>query len=133
VDESGRVLVADQGNNRLVVLGSEGTEFSYLDSWSAGLSAPTDVAVDARGNIVVADTGNHRVVVLDHEGNLMAEPSEPTDGYSGTFNAPRGVAVEPCGNLVVADTGNRRVVTLRGALPGCKTWLPLIVRRWGSE
>jgi DNA-binding beta-propeller fold protein YncE len=133
VDESGRVLVTDQGNNRLVVLGFDGTEFDYLASFSAGLSAPSGVAVDTWGNIVVADTGNHRVVVLDPEGKLMAEYSEPNDGYSGTFNAPRGVAVEACGNLVVADTGNRRVVTVRGALPGCKTWLPLVVRRWKTE
>jgi hypothetical protein len=133
VDESGRVLVADQGNNRLVVLGFDGTEFDYLASFSAGLSAPSGVAVDTWGNIVVADTGNHRVVVLDPEGKLMAEYSEPNDGYTGPFNAPRGVAVEACGNLVVADSGNRRVVTVRGALPGCKTWLPLVVRRWGTE
>jgi DNA-binding beta-propeller fold protein YncE len=89
--------------------------------------------VDARGNIVVADTGNDRAVVLDPEGNLMAEYSEPNDGYSGSFNAPRGVAVERCGNLVVADSGNRRVVTVRAALPGCRVWLPLIMRSGRAE
>jgi DNA-binding beta-propeller fold protein YncE len=133
VDGSGRVIVVDQGNNRLVVLGFDDTAFGYLDSFSAGFNAPTGVAVDAWDNIAVADTGNNRVVVLDPEGDLMAEYSEPNDGYSGTFNAPRGVAVEPCGNLVVADTGNRRVVTVRGALPGCRTWLPLVACRWGTD
>jgi DNA-binding beta-propeller fold protein YncE len=133
VDESGRVLVADRGNNRLVVLSFDGTEFGYLDSFSAGFNAPTDVALDSQGNIAVADTGNNRVVVLDAEGEFTAEYTEPNDGYSGTFNAPRGVAVNPWGNLVVADTGNRRVVTVRGALAGFKTWLPLVVRRWGTE
>jgi tripartite motif-containing protein 71 len=129
VDASGRVLVADQGNSRLVVLSFDGTEFGYLDSFAAGFNTPTGVAVDAQGNIAVADTGNDRVVVLDAEGGFLAEYTEPNDGYSGPFDAPRGVAVAPCGNLVVADTGNRRVVTVRGALPGCKTWLPLVVRR----
>jgi len=133
VDKDGRVLVADQGNNRLAVLGFDGTAFSCLDSFDAGFDAPTGVAADAWGNIAVADTGNNRVVVLDREGNLMAVYTGPNDGYTGPFNAPRGVAVEPCGNLVVADTGNRRVVTVRGALPGCKTWLPLVVLRGGAE
>jgi DNA-binding beta-propeller fold protein YncE len=133
VNESGRVLVADQGNNCLVLLGFDGTGFSYLDSISAGFNAPTGVAVDAWGNIAVADTGDNRVVVLDAEGGFLAEYTEPNDGYTGPFNAPRGVAVGPCGTLIVADTGNRRVVTARSALPGCKTWLPLVVRRWGTE
>jgi tripartite motif-containing protein 71 len=133
VDKDGRVLVADQGNNRVVVLGFDGSEFSYLASFDAGLNAPTGVGVDAWGNIAVADTGNNRVVVLDREGDLMAEYTEPNDGYAGAFNAPRGVAVEPCGNLVVADTGNRRVVTVRGAMPGCKTWLPLLTRSWKAR
>lgn len=129
VDRQGRVIVVDQGNNRLEVLSFDGQTFAYLDSYEAGFSAPTGVAVDAWGHIVVADTGNNRIVVLDAEGNFMGEYTEPNDGYTGVFNAPRGVAVEVDGDLVVADTGNSRVVTVHDALPGWWTiWLPLIVR-----
>jgi DNA-binding beta-propeller fold protein YncE len=129
VDKSGRVLVADRGNNRLVVLSFDGAEFGYLESIRAGFNAPEGVALDAWGNIVVADTGNDRVVVLDSEGGFLAEYTQPNDGYTGPFNAPRGVAVDLDGHLVVADTGNRRVVTVCGALPGGKkTWLPIVVR-----
>jgi tripartite motif-containing protein 71 len=126
VDRDGRVIVADQGNNRLVVLSFDGIEFSYLDSLTGGFNAPSGVAVDTRGNLAIADTGNNRIVVLDPRGDFLAEFTEPNDGYSGAFNAPRGVAMEACGTLVVADTGNHRVVTVRGALPGCRTWLPLL-------
>jgi DNA-binding beta-propeller fold protein YncE len=112
----------------------DGSEFSHLDSFTAGLNAPTGVAMDAWGHIVVADTGNNRVVVLDPRGNFLAEYTEPNDGYTGSFNAPRGVAVELDGDLVVADTGNQRVVTVRGALPRFRrTWLPLILRSWQVE
>ena len=125
----GRVFVADQGNDRLVVLSFDGREFGYLDSFYAGLKAPTGVAVDAEGRIVIADTGNNRVVVLSSAGDVLAEYTEPNDGYSGAFNAPRSVAVEADGDLVVADTGNQRVVTVRGALPTCvRLWLPLVMR-----
>jgi sugar lactone lactonase YvrE len=134
VGRTGRVVVADQGNNRLVVLSFDGNEFAYLNSLDAGFNAPNGVAVDAWGHIVVADTGDNRVVVLDPQGNLLAEYSEPNDGYTGSFNAPRGVAVERDGDLVVADTGNRRVVTVRGALPGqWSMWLPLAARCWQAE
>ncbi len=133
VDRLGRVIVADQGNNRLVMLSFDGTEFSYLDTFEAGFNAPSGLVVDSQDNLVVADTGNNRIAVLDPEGHLLSEFTEPNDGYSGTFNAPRGVVVEPCGNLVVADTGNRRVVTVRGALPGCRSWLPLVIRTWETD
>jgi len=129
VDRWGRVIVVDQGNNRLVVLSFDGQTFGYLDRYEAGFNVPTSVAVDAWGHIAVADTGNNRVVVLDAEGSFLAEYTEPNDGYTGPFNAPRGVAVEPDGDLVVADTGNQRVVTVRGALPGFwRIWLPLLSR-----
>ena len=133
VDSGGRVIVADQGNNRLVVLGFDGTEFSYLDSFDAGFSGPTGVALETRDHFVVADTGNNRIVVLDGEGGVLAAFTEPNDGYSGAFNAPRGVAMEPCGTLVVADTGNHRVVTVPGALLGCRTWLPVVNSNWQIE
>jgi hypothetical protein len=127
VGRYGRILTVDQGNNRVVVLSFDGSEFGYLDSHSPGLSAPTGVVVDAWGYIVVADTGNNRIVVLDPGGNFLAEYTQPNDGYTGPFNAPRGVAVEPDGDLVVADTGNHRVVTVHSALPGqWGIWLPLV-------
>lgn len=130
VDRNGQVIVADQGNNRLVVLAFNGAEFGYLGSYSPGLSAPSGVVVDTWGHIVVADTANNRVVVLDPQGSFLADYTQPNDDYTGPFNAPRGVAVDFDGDLVVADTGNRRVVTVHGALPGqWGTWLPFVSRR----
>jgi len=133
VGGDGRVYVADQGNNRIVVLSFDGREFAYVGSLDAGLNSPTGVAVDTLSRIVVADTGNSRVVVLDASGNLLAEFTEPTDGYTGPFSAPCGVAVDPNGDIVVADTGNRRVVTVRGALSRHGLWLPLVVEGFQSR
>jgi DNA-binding beta-propeller fold protein YncE len=133
VDGGGRVIVADQGNDRLVILGFDGTDFGYLDSLNAGLDGPTGLALDTRGNIAVADTGNNRVVVLDPTGTVLADYSEPDDAYTGLFNSPLDVAVDPCGSLVVADTYNNRVVTVQRGWPNCKCWLPLILRMWEAE
>ena len=121
VDPNGRVIVVDQGNNRLVALSFNGQAFSYLDSYTAGFNNPTSVAVDSWGNLVVADTGNNRIVVLSPDGEFLDEYTEPNDGYTGSFNAPRGVAVDKNGNLIIADTGNSRVVSV---LILKKIWLP---------
>ena len=130
VDGDGRVIVVDQGNNRLARLAFDGEAFSYLDSITAGFNAPTGIAGDARGYLAIADTGNNRIVVLNPQGNFLAAYTAPNNGYTGSFSAPRGVAMAANGDLVVADTGNRRVVTVRGALaPPGQIWLPLVMRR----
>lgn len=128
VDSQDRVIVADQGNNRLVLLSFDGAGFGYLDHFSAEFNAPSGVATDQRGNIVVADTGNNRVAVLDGDGHLLAQFTEPNDGYIGPFNAPRGLAVEPDGGIVVADTGNRRVATIHKPWGWGKVYLPVVRR-----
>lgn len=131
VDKSGRVIVVDQGNNRLVMLNFDGQTFGHSAIITAGLSRPTGIAVDAADNLYIADTGNHRIVVLDAAGDLLAEYTAPNDGYSGPFHAPRGVAVEADGDIVIADTGNGRVVTIRK--PGHQVYLPLVLSRWGAS
>ena len=123
VDASGRVIVVDRGNNRLVVLSFDGQAFGYLNSFTAEFNSPTSVSVGSSGNLAVANTGSHRIVVLDSQGNVLVEYDQPNDGYAGLFNAPRGVAVDQHGDLVVADTGNARVVTVHTLK---NIWLPMV-------
>jgi sugar lactone lactonase YvrE len=128
VDSSGRVIVADKGNNRLQVLGFDGTHFSFIQSVTANLNGPTGIAAYGANRIVVADTGNNKVKVLDANGNLLAEYVAPNDGRSGIFDQPSGVIADREGNIVVADTGNRRAVTILHALPVWRTYLPFIYK-----
>lgn len=125
VDSSGRVFVADTGNNRIVVLGFDGTSFSYLTQYTAGLSGPTGLAVDAANNLYIADTLNNRIVVLDAAGALLAAYTAPNDGSVGGFNKPYGLAVRADGLMLVADTGNARVVRI---LPSRVVLLPLVAK-----
>lgn len=128
VDSNGRVIVVDQGNDRLVALNFDGQTFSHNTIITAGFSSPTGVTVDAANNLYVADTGNNRIVVLDATGNVTATYIAPNDGYTGPFNAPRGVAVEADGDIVVADTGNGRVVTIRNLAGWHYVYLPLVLK-----
>ena len=139
VDGSGRILVADQGNNRIRrfpvggsietvagsgIIANAGTGLGGFggDGFSATavgtlLDSPTGVTVDGIGNIFIADTANHRIRMVD-EGIITTIAGTGAAGFFGgtALNGPSGVAVGP-GALVpgastalfIADPGNQRI------------------------
>ena len=138
IGADGARVIADTGNNRLVVLdrdgnfvrafGStcrlgEGAAGGCLDPDGAGPLAlgdgqfyePWGVAVGADGKIFVADTWNGRIQVFDSEGRFVTKwgafsstGGELTDAFA--LFGPRGLAIANDGNLLVADTGNKRII-----------------------
>jgi DNA-binding beta-propeller fold protein YncE len=68
VDAKGNIVVADTGNNRVVVLDTAGNLVAEYtepnDGYTGSFNAPRSVAVEADGDLVVADTGNQRVVTI---------------------------------------------------------------------
>jgi uncharacterized protein (TIGR03437 family) len=73
VDPQGNLYIADTGNDRIRVIGSDGIIRTIAGTGAAGfdgdggpalsavLNAPTGLTVDAAGNIWIADTANNRV------------------------------------------------------------------------
>lgn len=126
VSSTGRLVVADTGNNRVlvydgpwtdavadVVLGQAGMTTRTAGSGAAQLNAPEGVFVDAGGAIWVADTGNNRVVRFSTVANGAS--SDLTIGGGGapsstTLSAPRDLLLDGSGRLWVADTGYSRVL-----------------------
>lgn len=134
----GSRVVADTGNNRIVVLdrdgnlvrtfGSgcrlgEGEAGGCQDPDGAGPLAlgdgqfyePWGIAVNGDGHTFVADTWNGRIQVFDAEGRFITKwgvfsstGGELTDAYA--LFGPRGLAIASDGNLLVADTGNKRII-----------------------
>ncbi len=130
--------ILDTGNNRVVVLNSdgsfrlafgstcflgEGENGSCIDPDGDGplemgdgqFREPWGIAVDAAGTVFVADTWNGRIQAFDNEGNFLRKwgafsivTEEIRDPYA--LFGPRGLAVTPSGNLLVADTGNKRIL-----------------------
>jgi len=131
VGPDGQVIVADQGNDRLVALSFDGTNLGFMRIITANLNQPTDVAI-FEDYIVVADTGNNEIKVLDAAGALLFTYTAPGNGYTGPFQRPSGIAVDTMGTIIVADTGNGRVVTLPHALWPYRAWLPLVLRQMKS-
>ncbi len=134
----GRRVIADSGNNRIVVLDSTGTEVAVFGSrcdLGAGaeggcvdpdgtgplalgdgqFNEPWGVAVGPSGDIYVADTWNGRIQLFSPEGEFRTKwgISAGTGGELGdplSLFGPRGLAIDLDGNLLVADTGNKRIV-----------------------
>jgi DNA-binding beta-propeller fold protein YncE len=141
IGPGGERVIADTGNQRIVVLDASG---NYVRSFGSFCNVndpantpcadpdgegplvagdgqfyePWGVAVDLEGNIYVADTWNGRIQVFAPDGTFLRR--------WGTFNVsggeggdpmalfgPRGLAFDLDGNLLVADTGNKRVVRYR--------------------
>lgn len=104
-DPAEHVWVADQANNRIEKLESNG---GFLNAYSAlsetdHLKEPKGIDSDPSGNIWVADTGNNRVVAFNSAGTWI---HKVTSGLS----SPQGIAVDQkSGNVWVADTGNNRL------------------------
>ncbi|MFT5684172.1 MAG: DNA-binding beta-propeller fold protein YncE [Myxococcota bacterium] len=85
------------------------------DALSAGLNAPTDIAVGRDGELYIADTSNSCVRVVYPDGTIdtaagvCGEPGDAGDGGPATealLYRPYGVAVDRDNNLYIADTYN---------------------------
>lgn len=133
---NGELLVADSGNNRVLVFpslpagsgaaatavfGQAGLDTSLIETSAQGLRGATGVAV-GQGKIVVADKFANRVLVYDQMATPTSRPSaavvigqpDPNSSTPGCaaekLNTPTAVAITPSGRLIVADSGNSRVL-----------------------
>lgn len=101
------LLVADTGNDRVVVLDGQGQPVLIIGESGEKLKAPEGVFVDPEGGIWVADTGNQRIAVFDALGQLQAEYRKPvSDLLDGYEFAPRKVVVDRR-KFIFAVTGNQ--------------------------
>jgi hypothetical protein len=131
IDAEGRIYVADTANDRVLVLGTEGSgpNIRLAPLYAiTGLSRPYDVTVSDRGTpddpsddrLYVADTGKNRVVAFALEASqarVVGSIGELGSG-SGRFAGPMAVTVGrrdgACTSEVfVADAHTRRIVCLR--------------------
>lgn len=139
-----RLYIADTGNNRVLVYGSDITDNGQAASivlgqsdftrsapsaGRAGLASPEGVAVNTGSNtIAIADRDNNRVLVWSNLPFANGQQADYALGQSnfssssfGTsasaLHTPRGVSFDPnLGYLYVADTDNNRVVMWNSAI-----------------
>jgi uncharacterized protein (TIGR03437 family) len=120
VDASGNLYIADTFNGRVRRVGADGTIGTAAGTGStgvysgdggpanlAGISLPTDVAVDRAGNLYIADFGNGRVRVVT--GGTITTAAGRNDGaplmegeaaVNVRLEGPTGVTVDPSGSTI---------------------------------
>lgn len=142
-DTSGRLWVADLGNNRVLrfdnaatkanganadsVLGQ--TDFATV-TFGAGankMNGPAGVALDTGGRLYVADANNNRILRFDAaatkangaSANVVFGQPDFTTTSSGTtqskMNLPQGVVTDANNRLYVGDLSNNRVLIFNNA------------------
>lgn len=132
-DASGRLLIADNGNNKVRRVDTSGVITTVAGTGTAGftgnggaataaqLHGPQGVAVAADGTIYVSDSNNDRVRKIDTAGTISAfagngvlpgDPTQVGDGGAATaafLLGPRHVIVDSDGSVLIGDAGNARV------------------------
>ncbi|MGA2177433.1 MAG: PKD domain-containing protein [Verrucomicrobiota bacterium] len=129
VDAFGNLFIADNGNNRIRKVGTNGIITTVAGDGTAGYSGdgsaatnaelrnPCAVAVDASGNLFIADESNQRIRKVGTSGIITTVAGNGTDGYSGDggpatnaeLYSPCDVAVDASGNLFIVDESNQRI------------------------
>src|SRR2546428_4778929 len=112
---SGNIYVADQSNNRVLKLKSDGTMITSWGSYGTAngqFYAPQGIVVDLNNDIWVADTNNHRLQKFASDGTWLATIGT-LGSLNGQFSSPQGLAKDAAGNIWVADTGNHRIQKLK--------------------
>ena len=99
VDASGNLFIADQDNNRIREVGTNGIITTVAGNGtngysgdggaatSAELSLAHGVAVDASGNLFIADSENSRIREVGTNGIITTVAGNGTQGYSGDGGA----------------------------------------------
>ncbi len=129
VDSAGNLYIADQGNNVIRKVATNGTITTVAGNNAEGYSgdngqainatlyAPAGVALDNAGNLYIADAGNNRIRLVNTAGTITTFAGNGTPGYGGdngpatsaTLNKPSAVVEDAKNNLYILDTGNNVV------------------------
>jgi len=104
IDASGRIAVADTGNERIARFTTIGT---YLGAWTNTTSV-VGIAVTPDGARTYVTARDNKITAFDGAGNLITEFGGRGNKL-GKLEAPGQIALDAGGNLWVADKGNNRV------------------------
>jgi uncharacterized protein (TIGR03437 family) len=136
LDAAGNIYIADEGNNRVRMVSTNGTISTFAGAATfalgdggpatgAQLSAPASVALDANGNVYIADSGHNRVRVVSG-GTITTLAGTGVCCYEGDggpasaaqLNSPWGLLTDASGRLFVADSGNNAIRLIQTAPTG---------------
>ena len=126
VDSAGNLYIADQSNNAIRRVDTNGIITTVAGTGAGGFSGdggpatkatlaqPSGITVDSSGNLYIADTDNYRIRMVTANGIISTLAGNGTSAYSGdggpavqaALHQPTGVALDAAGNVYVADLNN---------------------------
>jgi hypothetical protein len=129
LDAAGNLYIADNGNNRIRKINTNGIITTWAGNGVGGFSGdggqataaeidfPTDVAADGAGNVYIADYFNDRIRKVTPAGVISTFAGTGGGGFSGDggqataaqISGPYGVRADATGKIYIADYTNNRV------------------------
>lgn len=109
------LLVADTGNNRLLLFGDREGKFRFLSELkSEKMTLPISAVETSQGTIMVIERGTQGIISYDPE---TGKRNRVTDGFPDASSFwPTRLALDGKDNLYVIDQGNQRVYIFDGNL-----------------
>ena len=108
VEDEGRVVVTEWGNNRIQVMSDQGQSiFTFGDKGPEKLDGPT-CCIRYKNIFLVSDGGNNCIKAFDQSGTFLYKFGKEGN-QDGQFKYPNGLLVDSSNNLLVCDFGNNRV------------------------
>lgn len=110
-EESNEIYIADTGNNRIVICGSDYSSAREIRGFTAdgafsAFNSPSGICLDSKGCLFIADTGNSRVVKLSAEGELIGSFTRPdVKQFDKVEYKPKKVAVTSQGDIFIVCEG----------------------------
>lgn len=105
MDDEGRIVVTEWGNDRIQAMSKEGE--SILKFGSKKLDGPT-CCLPYKDMFFVSDGGNHCIKVFNETGKFLYKIGK-RGKQDGHFRMPYGLLVDSSENLLVCDYDNDRV------------------------
>ena len=134
VDPSGNLYIADQFNQRIRKVDTNGAITTIAGNGQTGtsgdgnaailatLTLPNSVALDAAGDIYISDASS-QIRKVNAGGTITHVAGTGVSGYSADsvpavtapLAKPSGLAVDAAGNLYIADQNNQRIRKIDGS------------------
>ena len=127
-DANGNVYVADRGNKRIRMIGTDGVINTVVGMGGAGSLAenipatdaytdPLGIALNPQGDLVIAENGIRIRQVTSSSGMINTIIGNGSSGYGGDggpamlaqLNGPSAVVKHTDGNIYIADYGNSSI------------------------
>ena len=119
----GDILIADQGNNRVIEVSQQTKEVVWrFPPTGSGekVTGPNSAERLGNGHTLIADGGGNRVIEVDTQGAIAWQYPATID--PAVLNGPGFASRLPDGHTLIADTNNNRVVEIDAEVPPAVVW-----------